>query len=143
MGIRKANLSDSAKITDLLKQLGYSDTETFLEEKLEIMLNHPDEEIFVYEEENKVLAFISMHFIPQIALEGDFARISYFSVDQEERSKGIGKEMEEFAVELARQRNCDRIELHCHFRRTEAHKFYYRQGYTEVPKYLVKSLIIK
>ena len=140
MGIRKAEISDTEKIGDLLRQLGYDDTESFLTNKLEKMLMHPDEEVLVYEEEGEVVAFLSLHFIPQIALQGDFARISYFSVDEEKRSKGIGKLMEEYVVELSGKRNCDRIELHSHSKREEAHKFYYRQGYTESPKYLIKKL---
>jgi len=44
---------------------------------------------------------------------------------------------------------CDRIEVHCHQRRTEvhchqrrtdAHRFYERQGYTDSSKYLIKTL---
>lgn len=140
MSIRKATLADSTKIQDLLKQMDYPDTENFILKKLEILLSHSDAVLFVYEEANEVLAFISIHFIPQLALEGDFARISYFAVDETARSKGIGKEMEAHCVALAQERNCDRIELHSHSRRTEAHRFYNRQGYTEVPKYLVKSL---
>jgi len=138
MSIRKATLADSTKIQDLLKQMDYPDTENFILKKLEILLSHSDAVLFVYEEANEVLAFISIHFIPQLALEGDFARISYFAVD--ETARGIGKEMEAHCVALAQERNCDRIELHSHSRRTEAHRFYDRQGYTEVPKYLVKSL---
>ncbi len=140
MPIRKATLADSSKIQDLLQQMEYPDTGNFIQKKMEILLLHPDEALFVYEASGEVLAFISIHFIPQLALEGDFARISYFAVDETARSKGIGKEMEAYCVALAQERNCDRIELHSHSRRTEAHRFYNRQGYTEVPKYLVKSL---
>lgn len=140
MPIRKATLADSDKIRNLLVQMDYPDTGNFIRKKIELLIAHPDEMLLVYEEANTILAFISIHFIPQLALEGDFARISYFAVDQTARSKGIGKEMESYCVKLAQERNCDRIELHSHFRRTKAHQFYERQGYAEVPKYLVKSL---
>ncbi|MGD1898260.1 MAG: hypothetical protein ACFB16_15050 [Phormidesmis sp.] len=32
-------------------------------------------------------------------------------------------------VEAANQRQCDRIEVHCHIRRSRPHSFYERQGY--------------
>jgi GNAT superfamily N-acetyltransferase len=48
--------------------------------------------------------------------------------------------MEEYVVMLAKERGCDRIEVHCHSRRTDAHRFYSRQGYEESPKYLMKRL---
>jgi ribosomal protein S18 acetylase RimI-like enzyme len=87
-----------------------------------------------------ILGFLSLHFIPQIALEGDFARISYFSIDQTARGEGIGRQLEEYAATIARERGCELIEVHCHTRRTRAHAFYYRQGYKESPKYLIKRL---
>lgn len=141
MAIRKANSEDINAIIYLLDQLGYQGTEKFMERKLLGLINHPDEELIVWEENNQVVALMSIHFIPQLALEGDFARISYFSVDHTVRSSGKGKLLEEYCTRLAQSRNCDRIEVHCHERRSDAHRFYYRQGYEEVPKYLVKSLI--
>ena len=87
-----------------------------------------------------ILGFLSLHFIPQIALQGDFARISYFAVDNEARSLGIGRQLEERATRLATERGCALMEVHCHTRRTRAHEFYARQGWIESPKYLIKKL---
>jgi GNAT superfamily N-acetyltransferase len=140
MGMREAVLEDWEEISNLLNQLDYLGTEAFIKGKMEKLLEHPDEKLLIYESEGKVIAFISLHFIPQIALEGDFARISYFAVDKATRSKGIGREIEEFCVDIARERKCDRIEVHCHSRRTDAHRFYFGQGYIESPKYLMKKI---
>ncbi len=140
MGIRGAVTSDWKSISVLLDQLGYPDTERFIKDKLDRMLAHPDEEILVYEWDGVVVAFVSLHFIPQIGLEGEIARISYFAVDGSARSRGIGKEIEEYCVEAAKIRGCDRIEVHCHVRRADAHRFYERQGYRESPKYFVKEI---
>jgi len=90
--------------------------------------------------DGRILGFISLHFIPQIALEGDFARISYFAVHERARGGGIGQALEEYCVKLARERGCELIEVHCHTRRERAHAFYYRQVYEESPKYLIKRL---
>jgi GNAT superfamily N-acetyltransferase len=142
MGIRKAVIEDWKAISDLLSQLDYSDTETFIRNKIEKLIIHPDEDLLVYEDNERVIAFISMHYIPQIALKGDFARISYFAVDKTIRSKGIGREIEAFCTELAKNKNCDRLEVHCHSRRTDAHRFYVRQGFIESPKYFIKMIKI-
>jgi GNAT superfamily N-acetyltransferase len=142
MGIRKAVIEDWKAISDLLSQLDYSDTETFIRNKIEKLIIHPDEDLLVYEDNERVIAFISMHYIPQIALKGDFARISYFAVDKTIRSKGIGREIEAFCTELAKNKNCDRLEVHCHSRRTDAHRFYVRQGFIESPKYFMKMIKI-
>jgi GNAT superfamily N-acetyltransferase len=158
MGIRRARPEDWKNIRLLLDQLEYPGSEHHLQEKLNRMIKNPDEVLLVYEEEDTgtgkefsadlpdrtgsgaILGFTSLHFIPQIALPGDFARISYFAVDEQARSKGIGREMEEYCTGLARERGCYLIEVHCHTRREAAHRFYFRQGYTESPKYLVKRL---
>ncbi len=140
MSIRNAKTEDGDAIIVLLDQLGYNGSGKFMQEKLQRLIDHPDEEFVVYEEDSRVIAFMSIHFIPQIALEGDFARISYFVVDNSVRSSGVGKALEEYCTQAAKRRKCDRIEVHCHERRSDAHRFYFRQGYEEVPKYLVKMI---
>jgi GNAT superfamily N-acetyltransferase len=140
MGIRKAKVEDWKQITLLLNQLDYPDTESFIKEKVEILLMDPNEVILVFEEDQSVIALISVHFIPQLAVKRDFARISYFAVDKNIRSKGIGRKIEEYCTDLAIKRNCDRIEVHCHSRRKDAHRFYMRQRFTESSKYFIKML---
>ena len=140
MEIRPATLADSAKIADLLTQLGYSGTEKFIREKILELTGHPDGDLAVAMEEGEVLGFISIHFIPQLGLAGSFARISYLCVDDTARGRGVGGRLEAYCEQRARERGCDCIELHCHSRREQAHRFYRRQGYEESPKYLVKKL---
>lgn len=140
MGIRKATLADAGGIEKLLDQLDYPGTAPFLVQKIEMVINNPLAELLVYECDQQVAAFIVVDFLPQLGLKGDIARIGYFSVDKAFRSKGIGREMEMHIEKLAREKNCDRIEVHCHDRRKDAHRFYFRQGYVESPKYLMKSL---
>ncbi|MDQ0971447.1 N-acetylglutamate synthase-like GNAT family acetyltransferase [Neobacillus niacini] len=113
MGIRKAKVDDWKQISLLLNQLDYPDTKPFIKEKVEILLMDPNEVLLVFEEDQSVIALISVHFIPQLAVKGDFARISYFAVDKNIRSKGIGRKIEEYCTYLAIKRNCDRIEVHC------------------------------
>lgn len=140
MSIRKAALEDWEGISRLLTQLEYPGTASFMRAKLERMLNDSAETLLVWAESPNILGFLSLHFIPQIALKGDFARISYFAVDDEARSKGIGRRLEETATRLAKENGCALMEVHCHTRRTRAHEFYARQGWIESPKYLIKKL---
>jgi GNAT superfamily N-acetyltransferase len=160
MSIRSATIWDWEGISRLLTQLEYPGTAVFIQSKLERMLNDPAETLLVWaepaapsdlpqalpkpsptpSEASSIFGFLSLHFIPQIALPGDFARISYFAVDDEARSHGIGRQLEETATRLATERGCVLMEVHCHTRRTRAHEFYARQGWTESPKYLIKKL---
>ncbi len=138
--IRDATVADAAEITSLLASLGYPDTEPFIGQRIQTLLSHPDARLLVAEQQGQLCAVLSLHFIPQLALAGDFCRISYFCIGEGVRGQGIGALLEVRATELARARGCDRIEVHCHSRRTDAHRFYARQGYTESPKYLMKSV---
>jgi GNAT superfamily N-acetyltransferase len=152
MSIRTAILSDAPGISRLLAQLEYPGTEAFLADRLAAMLLDPAETLLVWAEpqptstaseppkysDQSILGFLSLHFIPQIALRGDFARISYFAVDDGARSLGIGRKLEEMATQMAKERGCALMEVHCHTRRVRAHEFYARQGWTESPKYLIK-----
>jgi len=124
----------------LLEQLGYSGTQTYLAERIKLLAGDSGEELVVGDENGRVVAVLSLHFIPQLAVDGLFARISYLCVQEGVRSKGIGRQLEEYAEETARARGCDRIELHCHGRRIDAHRFYTRQGYEDSPKYFMKKL---
>jgi len=140
MSVRNALLKDAPAITALLDALDYLGSEAFIEDKLKRIFANPYVHILVYEDEGKVLAFIVLEFLLQIGLKGDIARIGYFAVDEKARSKGIGHIMETYCTQLAQEKGCDRIEVRCHERRKDAHRFYQRQGYIESPKYFIKKL---
>jgi len=138
--IRTACPADAPALVGLLAQLGYPDTAGFVDRRVRELLAHPDALLLVAETDGAVQGFLSLHFIPQLALAGDFCRLSYLCVSEGARSLGIGAALEHRAVEEARRRGCDRIELHSHQRRAHAHRFYFREGYEESPKYLMKRL---
>ncbi|UQY45325.1 GNAT family N-acetyltransferase [Erwinia sp. PK3-005] len=140
MNIRAAQITDSYALISLLTELGYGHTGSLMHDRLEQLLNHPDERLLVAEDRQTVLGFLSLHFIPQLALAGDFARISYFCIAEGERSKGVGQHLLSHAEQLARERGCDRMEVHCHESRIKANQFYAREGYSESPRYRSKAL---
>lgn len=140
MKIRLAKAGDSFALSALLTELGYENTETFIERRLTQLINDRTEQLLVAEYNGIVLGFLSLHFIPQLALAGDFARVSYFCIAEGERSAGMGHQLLQHAEQLAKERGCDRMEVHCHQRRLKANAFYEREGYSESPRYLIKDL---
>ncbi|MGC8423454.1 GNAT family N-acetyltransferase [Mixta calida] len=140
MNIRPAQPEDRFALISLLNELGYGNTDSFMDRRLCQLTDHPDEVLLVAEDRQTVLGFLSLHFIPQLALEGDFARISYFCIAEGERSKGLGQHLLQYAEQLARERGCDRLEVHCHEKRIKANQFYARENYIESPRYLIKQL---
>lgn len=140
MKIRLAEANDSFALSALLAELGYENTEEFIERRLAQLIDDQTEELLVAVYGNTVLGFLSLHFIPQLALAGDFARVSYFCVAEGERSKGAGQKLLQHAEQVAKQRGCDRMEVHCNAHRIKANAFYAREGYSESPRYLIKDL---
>lgn len=140
MNIRLAASKDAFALSALLAELGYADTAPFIERRLAQLIDDDTERLCIAEQGNTVLGFLSLHFIPQLALAGDFARISYFCIAEGERSKGAGQQLLQHAEQLARERGCDRMEVHCHERREKANAFYLREGYSESPRYHIKEL---
>jgi GNAT superfamily N-acetyltransferase len=148
MHIRLAEVADCRAIAALLTALGYPVTPDVLAQNLQRQIDHPDAAVLVTvagdapagTNPERVVGVIGLYFIPQLADLGDYCRITYFCVSPDRRSQGVGAALEARAVELARERGCDRIEVHCHSRRAQAHRFYARQGYGESPKYLIKLL---
>lgn len=140
MKIRLAEEKDSFALSALLTELGYENTEKVIDRRLAQLIDDSTEQLLVAEHGNTVLGFLSLHFIPQLALAGDFARISYFCIAEGERSKGAGQQLLQYAEKLAQQRGCDRMEVHCNESRIKANLFYAREGYSESPRYLIKDL---
>jgi len=110
MSTRNATIADAVTLTYLLQQLDYAGTESFIEQRITQLLNHPGQQLLVYELEGAVVACMSIHFVPQLALAGDFAIISYFAVDESARNKGIGKLMEAHCTHLAKQKHGNRTQ---------------------------------
>lgn len=141
MLIRDAVVGDAAMVSQLLADLDYPASEAEVAQRIVSMAGNPDSRLLVAEEQGEALGFISLHFIPQIALAGEFCRISYLCVSSNSRGGGIGQRLVDEAERLSLARGCDRMEVHSHTRRVRAHQFYDRAGYEDSPKYLIKRLI--
>ena len=129
MYIREARSQDADDLTRLLDQLGYEGSDAFIQNRIQLLTQHPDAGILVCEDEEKVVGFLAYQFFVQFGLMGEFCRISYFCVDKYFRGRGIGKSLEGELEKRAASRKCDRIEVHCSSGRLRAHPFYTKTGY--------------
>ena len=143
--IRLATAADASGITRLLTQLEYPGTEAFLGSNLEEMLPDPRELLLVWADAargtERITGFLSADFSIYPQLKGRIALIKALAVDENARSAGIGRQLEAELARDAREKGCVAVIVHCHTRRTRAHEFYYRQGFEESPKYLIKRLM--
>ena len=109
--IRSATVQDACTFSSLLASLGYPSEPSFLRSRISVILKNPDAVLIVAvsESSDKVVGLLSMHFIPQLGLQGDVARIGFLVVDETHHRDGIGSMSESHAEKLSRDRGCDRM----------------------------------
>lgn len=78
--------------------------------------------------ENQVAGVLSLRCEDQLHHAAPVAEIMEFAVAPEFRRQGVGKEMLKLACELAKELGCVQIEVACNQLRTDAHRFYLREG---------------
>lgn len=140
MNIRNATYHDAPAIKTLLEALGYKTRHSILVNQIENMFNNEHHQVLIYEIRKDIAGFVSVHFMPQLAFDGGLVFISYLSVDEGFKDFDVARKLEQFVVELARKRKCERIQVYCMDWRTPAHQFYIQQGYQEYPKFFTKRL---
>jgi ribosomal protein S18 acetylase RimI-like enzyme len=80
-----------------------------------------------------VAATMQLSFIPGMARQGALrAQIEAVRVSSQHRGQGLGEAIMTWAIAEARRRNCHLVQLTSDKRRTRAHRFYERLGFTAV-----------
>jgi N-acetylglutamate synthase-like GNAT family acetyltransferase len=140
MNIREAISADIPALSALLEQLGYPAMASAIAERLTQFSQASMSAVFVYEVGGRAVGVIVLHLVPQLIFDGDVVLISCLVVDRIFWDTGIGAELEEFACSMARKDQAVQIALHCNDNRSEALRFYLRQGYLVSKNYLTKTL---
>jgi GNAT superfamily N-acetyltransferase len=79
-----------------------------------------------------VVGTLQMTFIPGLSNQGaELALVEAVRVDSRLRGGGLGHVMLQWAMDEARRRNCQNIELLAHLDRTAAHRFYESLGFVK------------
>ncbi len=90
----------------------------------------PNNQIIIAESGNRIAGFLQLTFIPYLTYRGGWrAQIEGVRVSSEQRGKGIGAALIEYAVDKAREHNCHLVQLTTDNRRPEALRFYERLGF--------------
>jgi GNAT superfamily N-acetyltransferase len=88
-------------------------------------------ELLVAEEDDKVQGTLSLAILPAFAHGvSPFAVVEYMVVAEGYRSRGIGRQLMEYAVSKAGEAGCYKIMLCSNKKRQDAHRFYRSLGFT-------------
>lgn len=126
--------ADLSEVEKLTKQLGYSVSLEDIASRFNGMANSPDYALFVAKsDEGKVKGWAQVNKGSKSLLIANHAELAVLVVDEQCRSQGIGKLLLQEVENWAKKNRINRISLSSNSKRTEAHRFYIREGF-EVSK---------
>lgn len=138
ISIVKAEVHQASEVAELLGQLGYPSEPGAIGEKISTLSTSKADYIWVAQSRGKVVGLLAFHVTPLLQAPGNLGRITALVVDEDFRSKGIGKLLVETAEKWAWDRECTRIELTSGDQRSRAHQFYQNLGYAMESKRFIK-----
>jgi N-acetylglutamate synthase-like GNAT family acetyltransferase len=135
--IRAAKEKDIPRLLELYRQLSFN-PEGFkappLKDCLKVFKKQskiPGYSLLVAEENGEVIGTTVLAILPGMAHStSPFAVIEYVVVDEQKRSKGVGKILMDYCKDAAKEAGCYKIMLTSDKRRDRAHKFYRSMGFT-------------
>jgi GNAT superfamily N-acetyltransferase len=127
--IRRAKLSDAARIAELSGQLGYPSTAEQTKRRFRSIRPAARNAVFVAESAaGRVIGWTHVSSTP--LLEMDLrAEVNGLIVADDERSRGAGAALLHAAEEWARKLKCEYMSVRSNVIRERAHQFYLRNGY--------------
>jgi GNAT superfamily N-acetyltransferase len=144
INIRKAEIPDSAALSDLLRSLGIFTcinaeapqlTQKRILEHLSLLLADDSHLILVAEtQEGRIVGYCAVHWLPYLILAGSEGYVSELFVKEQFRGQGIGGQLLEVIKAEAQERGCSRLML-LNLRKRESYQrqFYAKQGWEERP----------
>lgn len=128
MNVREATESDAARLAALSTQLGYPTTPEQAVERLHVLRERPENEILVAEDGGTVVGWLHvcvMRFFESPA----FAEVGGLVVDEAWRGRGVGGRLVQEAARWATERGFQKLRVRSNTVRTDAHRFYEREGF--------------
>ena len=144
--IRESTYDDIPSLLELLYELGrpkpQQDNE--LEKFTTLLKNYIQEDdkksLVAQIDNSKIIGMISMVFLSRLNQNTSEMYVPELIVSQNYHSKGIGKKLINFSIELGKEKKCHRIRLESGNQRIESHKFYKHLGFEDSSIFFTKNL---
>jgi len=126
---RKAVIADSIAINSVSKELGYKvQTQEIANDRIKVIIESDIDELFVFEDD-EIKGWIHF-FIANRVASPPFLEIGGLVVSSEFRRKGIGKQLVNYAIKWAKDRNL-KTRVRCNSKRISTHEFYLAIGFSK------------
>ncbi|MDY0019979.1 MAG: GNAT family N-acetyltransferase [Anaerolineae bacterium] len=130
--LRQACPEDAARLTDLTGQLGYETTLDEVTQRLKLLLEKPDQTVYVAVlEDGLVVGWIHLYVYTTLVSEPQ-AMVGGLVTDAAYRGQGIDRCLMAQAEAWGRDQGCAAVYLKSNVVRKEAHTFYESLGYQKV-----------
>jgi len=138
--IRTAMKNDLEGVYALMRQLSRHD---FTNEQFEdcYLYNLENNHILVYEQDKKIYGCGILSIYYPLDYSRKVAEIVELIVDEDVRSRGIGKKLLKFLEQIAINNECVCLSLDSGKPRADAHRFYKREGFINTHYKFTKGLI--
>lgn len=129
--IRRCEVDDFERILPLLRQL-WPNKKLNVESLRKVFVDgiySPAQEYVCAEIGSTMVGFCSLVLKNNLWQEGNLGHIDELVVDGKHRGHGVGTQLLEYIVQVAKERGCRRVELDTAFHRKQAHQFYEQRGF--------------
>jgi GNAT superfamily N-acetyltransferase len=124
-------VEDAAAVAELSGQLGYPGTAEEMRRRLAAMTRSEDRVAFAAVRDGELVGWIDAAVERHLQAE-DTVVIGGLVVGEAARGCGVGKRLCEEVEQWARERRFARVRVRSQIKRTDAHRFYLRDGYRQV-----------
>jgi ribosomal protein S18 acetylase RimI-like enzyme len=126
--IRRARITDAARLATLASELGYPTAAREMKKRLDQVLRERDHIALVAEKNGDVIGWLhlSVSHLLDVPVR---CEINGLIVAEGQRSAGAGAKMLEVGEKWARKKKCTGMSVRSNVIRERAHAFYERQGY--------------
>jgi len=142
--VREAGSADAAEVLRLLALLGHEQPAGDAASRFGAFLEHGQHVLVACStpagSSAPLLGAVTLHITPLLHRPGPAGRLTALIVDERARGEGVGRALVEAAEEFLAARGCESIEVTSNKKRTDAHAFYERLGYTATSFRFAKSL---
>jgi GNAT superfamily N-acetyltransferase len=130
VSVRDAEERDAPAIASLCGQLGYPTPGEAVVPRMDRLRENGQARVVVAVMDSAVVGLATVHLRHMINHEAPIGQLTLLVVDERVRGQGIGRILVADSEAWARARGCNRFVVTTALRRTEAHAFYERLGYT-------------
>ena len=131
LSIRKAEQKDVLSLCGLMEELsGHAITPNQIMDRLQFVEESKFDSLFVCEEDCRILGLLGFRLRENLEETSKYGEVSVIVVNPDDRHRGIGRFMMDYAEKLAEELGCIGTWLTSGFGREEAaHNFYKKLGY--------------